>query len=140
MNRVALFVLISCLFAAGGCSRGNLSWSEVPGSAELSYNVRLETIDDGYGDKPFKIKVISKDGKKESQLMFAEQCAGVKVILDKEYVYIFYRELALHHFSGFQYGSLPKPMLCDIQHPVCAGLLQTLISQGAHPTDVCSLK
>jgi hypothetical protein len=140
MSRILLLMLLSGLLAALGCSRGELSRIDVQGSSKLAYKVKLEIINDGYGDKPFKITVISKDLKMESQILFAEQCADVKVVPDKEYIYIFYRDMALHHFSSFQYDSLPTPMLCDIQHPICAGLLQTLITQGARPTDVCSQK
>lgn len=71
--------------------------------------------------------------------MSAEQCKNVEVAQTKDNLFIFYDELVLNGFSSTRYDpSLPRPFLCDMQHPFCRATLATIVAAKGVVSKVCS--
>ena len=132
--------LAAIIFLIASCWRNEPAWNDVPSPPDLMYKISIRTYGGGYADKPFDIKISSKMPlRHESTVVQTDQCKNVKILARRDYVYIFYDELALNGFSSFQYhNSLPRPFLCDVRHQFCRSLLQVAEKNREPVYSVCT--
>lgn len=125
----------------GACGGSKPAWTALPSEKGAAYQVSLRTYHDGgYADQPFELQTTSKTGSGQGgQVLSAEQCKNVKVAQTKDNLFIFYDVLVLKGFSSTRYdASLPRPFLCDMQHPFCKETLATIEAAKGVVTKVCS--
>jgi hypothetical protein len=143
MPRLIFFIAV----AAGlpvvlvGCGGSKPAWVKLPSASGSSYQVSIRTYkDEGYADQPFELRTTSKNGSGQGgQILSAEQCKNVKIAQTKENLFIFYDEIVLRGFSSTRYdASLPRPFLCDMQHPFCRDTLAGIMVAKGVVSKICS--
>lgn len=115
---------------------------EVYSPDELNYNTYIKFYEEYNGSHPFELMVESKgDYKFQNIILFSEQCKNVKISPQKSEIYIFYDKIILENFSSSRYDSLmPTPILCDMSHSYCRGVLHSIIEKGGFVKSVCLLR
>lgn len=140
-------LILSCILAVGlssalvACEDSKPAWTTLPSASGSTYQVSVRTYkDDGYADQPFELQMASKTGSGQGgQVLSAEQCKNVSVAQTKDNLFVFYDELVLKGFSSTRYdSSLPRPFLCDMQHPFCRATLEKIMAEKGAVSKVCS--
>lgn len=106
-----------------------------------AYKVSLTKYSDGEGlvCQPFKLDITyDRQPDFRRHLLVAEQADDIIVAQTPTVMYVFYHDLALTDFAGFSYDSRDaKPLLCDVDIPVCAAEKDRLAKAGAKMHRIC---
>ena len=132
--------LLVLMLINAGCGQNEPPWVDLPSSAEEAYVTSVKTYGGDHADRPFEIRVRSKNPPgHENIVLRASQCKNVWILPRQDYIYIFYDELILEGYSSNQFdASLPRPFLCDIRHKFCDNLMRTAVSASEPLSKVCS--
>lgn len=147
-----VIILSIGIIAMVACERRQPPWIDVPVSSRLPYELKLATYDDGdIAGQPFDLMVIRRGSTPHENCLFskgdcdiilrAEQCENVLVIAKKDFLYIFYSEIAIKQFGSFTYGKYqPRRALCDIASSFCRDLYDRLSQDHGPGAQVCTFE
>ena len=72
------------------------------------------------------------------RVLFSEQSDDVTLAQTPSALYIFYNDMILNGFNGSRFGTRDaKPVLCDLNVPICVSEMKRLVSSGTPMQRVC---
>jgi hypothetical protein len=141
MSRLAflLFSIVSGLTVA--CSSNDEGWDEIAVDDSRDYRVQLKTYGSEYADKPFSVRITSRNDPLGVKNEFdTRQCRNVQLLATKDEVLFFYDKIVLDDFTNHRLPiHQPKMILCDLAFEPCAKRLEAVKANGATLVQLCSM-